>query len=85
MLPAEQYFRFNPTTGCGGIDEVRPEKLVEMVEEARTYIEANSARFQRLAEILKPRGPLDGFNKLWYLAGTEVRHVEQLFRKRPSR
>uniref|UniRef100_A0A7S3EP51 PNPLA domain-containing protein n=3 Tax=Rhodosorus marinus TaxID=101924 RepID=A0A7S3EP51_9RHOD len=79
LLPPEKYFRFNPKTRCAGIDEVRPEKLVEMVDDANRYIEASGERFRRLSEILKPRGMRHFWNQISYAIGMEVRYVQNLF------
>lgn len=80
LLPPDQYFRFNPNTTCDGIDEIRPDKLGEMVGDAHHYIAENQESFDRLAEILRPRGLMNYWNQFLFFAGAEIRYVRDLFR-----
>ncbi len=55
LFPRSKYFRFNPLTRSSEIDETRPDKLAEFVEEARKHIEENSDRFDEVAQTLRPK------------------------------
>mmetsp|Transcript_34977 Transcript_34977/g.138523 ORF Transcript_34977/g.138523 Transcript_34977/m.138523 type:complete len:126 (-) Transcript_34977:307-684(-) len=57
-MPGDKYFRFNPPTNCTDIDQTDPSRLAFWVAEAKSYIETETARFERLAQMLRPRKPV---------------------------
>mmetsp|Transcript_34992 Transcript_34992/g.138615 ORF Transcript_34992/g.138615 Transcript_34992/m.138615 type:complete len:717 (-) Transcript_34992:312-2462(-) len=58
LMPGDKYFRFNPPTNCTDIDQTDPSRLAFWVAEAKSYIETETARFERLAQMLRPRKPV---------------------------
>lgn len=57
-MPGDKYFRFNPPTNCTDIDQTDPSRLAFWVAEAKSYIETETVRFERLAQMLRPRKPV---------------------------
>jgi len=82
LMPPEKYFRFNPPTKCTNIDETDPGRLAFWVRDAKRYIhdERVHERFERVAQILRPRKPLGPVEKVREAIRQEVRHLEELER-----
>lgn len=60
VLPAGSYYRMNPplTAPCA-MDEVRPARLQEVLDDTHAYIRRNQDKLQAAARALtRPRSPL---------------------------
>jgi len=57
FLPADRYFRFNPTIENISIDETRPEKLQYLKDMAKDFFKEprNRERLKELVELLRPK------------------------------
>lgn len=72
LMPEEKYFRFNPPTISVDIDQTDPVMLDNWLREVRTYMEAETERFEHVAQLLRPRRDTTPLGKLRDAIGDEV-------------
>ncbi|KAJ8902057.1 hypothetical protein NDN08_006465 [Rhodosorus marinus] len=76
LMPSDKYFRFNPPTNCTDIDQTDPSRLAFWVAEAKSYIETETSRFERLAQKLRPRKPVSPLAEVREALTAEMEYIK---------